>query len=98
MTSELHVHGLTIRTPGLTRVEVAETTEDFGETHQPYLGSVGNTMGFTVEQSIANHGEVARSVKAALHDDRPNIRFFRTVFYAFLGLMLSLAVLGLATS
>ncbi len=98
MTNELHVHGLTIRTPGLNRIEVQETTEDFGTIHQPHLGPVANTMGFTVEQSIANHGEAARSMKAALHDDRPNIRFFRLAFYAFLGLMLFLVVFGLATN
>jgi hypothetical protein len=98
MTNELHVKGLTIKTPGLGRVDIAKTTENFGEIHQPHLGAVANTMGFTVEQSIANHGEAARSVKAAVLDDRSNIRFFRLTFYAFLGLMLFPAVLGLATN
>jgi hypothetical protein len=98
MTNEIHVNGLTIRTPGLTHVEVTETTEDFGAVHQPYLGGVGNAMGFTVEQSIANHGEAARSVKAAMHDSRSNIRYFRYTFYVFLSLMVLLAILGLATT
>ncbi len=43
MTNELHVKGLTIKTPGLGRVDIAETTENFGEIHQfdAVLGSAG---------------------------------------------------------